>query len=254
MEGKWIGLLANYNLHYVGDSARSTLTADYFGYFAKKVKQNIGSSEMVVMMSNGTSGEINIWDFIDGDRYPTEAHAKSKLIGEDVADAVCANLDFIPYSTDDQLDVFYKDLSLGIRPLEEESLAKAFDIFKNTDYESLAYTDEDLMEKVYAREQVLLTQYPIKIAFPIQCFKIGHVLIGSLGGEFFSKTGKLLKAECPTYFTICLSNDYVGYVPPKEEFANGGYETWRARSSYLAKDAEEKIRTEMIQFIKKHTS
>ena len=42
-------------------------------------------------------------------------------------------------------------------------------------------------------------------------------------------------------FTIELANGYNGCLPAKEQHALAGYETWRARSSYLEVDAAAKI-------------
>lgn len=238
---QWIGLLANYGLHYVGDCERGTITADYFGYFSKKMASLIGSADVICMMSNGTSGEINSWDFIDGDRYPKGYHEKSKLIGEDIAEAVYASVDELDWDTNACLDLLYQDLSLSKRTVPEEILAKSYEVLADTDYEAMAYSDEDLYEKIYAREQILLESIPEEILFPVQCFRIGQNILGALGGEFFSQSGKTLKNEIDSYFSICLANDYVGYVPPAAEFKNGGYETWRCRSSFLEENAESKI-------------
>jgi neutral ceramidase len=49
---------------------------------------------------------------------------------------------------------------------------------------------------------------------------------------------------------ISLANDYAGYLPTREHHALGGYETWRARSSFLAVDAEEKLRAAVMQLLK----
>jgi hypothetical protein len=38
-----------------------------------------------------------------------------------------------------------------------------------------------------------------------------------------------------------LANGYNGYLPTPQQHAWGGYETWRARSSYLEEDASLKI-------------
>lgn len=75
--------------------------------------------------------------------------------------------------------------------------------------------------------------------------------MGGLGGEFFSASGKALKQESDFYFSICLANDYVGYVPPANEFINGGYETWRCRSSFLEENAERRVVANMLSMIKK---
>jgi hypothetical protein len=46
-----------------------------------------------------------------------------------------------------------------------------------------------------------------------------------------------------------LANDYRGYLPTAEQHGLGGYETWRARSSYLEVDAEAKIRRELLKLL-----
>src|SRR5262249_45906539 len=57
-DDKPIALLANYSLHYVGGVP--ALSADYFGAFAQRIGQLLGSDEKFVgIMSNGTSGDIN---------------------------------------------------------------------------------------------------------------------------------------------------------------------------------------------------
>ncbi|WP_312134973.1 hypothetical protein [Sphingobacterium sp.] len=248
---EWIGLLANYGLHYVGDCERGTITADYFGYFSNKIASLLNSNRIVSVMSNGTSGEVNIWDFIDGDRYPKNYHEKSKYIGEDIAEAVFTSINGLSWETEADLEVLYQEISLNKRLISPDLLKESYAILAKTDYEAVAYTDKDLYEKVYAREQVLLESIPQQIFFPVQCFRIGKVLLGGLGGEFFSASGKALKQESDFYFSICLANDYVGYVPPANEFINGGYETWRCRSSFLEENAEEKVIACMLSMIKK---
>ena len=42
-------------------------------------------------------------------------------------------------------------------------------------------------------------------------------------------------------FTIELANAYHGYLPTAAQHKLGGYETWRARSSYVEVEASEKI-------------
>ena len=58
-------------------------------------------------------------------------------------------------------------------------------------------------------------------------------------GEIFCQFGIDLKGASPLNptFIIELANDYTGYVPTPIGHEHGGYETWLARSSYLAPDA-----------------
>ena len=52
-----------------------------------------------------------------------------------------------------------------------------------------------------------------------------------------------VKAQSPfkPTFTVELANGYNGYLPTPEQHRLGGYETWRARSSYLEVEAAPKI-------------
>lgn len=254
LDDAWIGLLANYSLHYVGDAERGTISADYFGVFADCLQQEwAGSDDFVAMLTNGTSGEINIWDFMNFNRYPTEMHQKSALIGKDLANKVLQDIPNLHWEEDPVLNVLYEELPVELRKPSESELASAKQIVMDTDYEHIVL-DQEGYRQVYAREQVLLAEFPDRMDFYIQSFRIGSGIIGGLGGEFFAETGLALKAAAPAgkYFTICLANDYVGYVPPAHEIALGGYETWRCRTSFLEEAAEEKIRNVLLKQIESH--
>ena len=62
-DGRAIALLANYSLHYVGGVRSGDVSADYFGYFAKFIKETPGAKDQsppfVGILSNGTSGDVN---------------------------------------------------------------------------------------------------------------------------------------------------------------------------------------------------
>jgi neutral ceramidase len=109
------------------------------------------------------------------------------------------------------------------------------------------------MTKIYAREQSLLNEYPDVSVSKVQALKIGNLIIGALGGEFFAETGLWLKENIKgcNYFSIGLANSYDGYIVPAHEIEKGGYETWRARSSYLETGAESKIKKELLNLVKK---
>ncbi|MHB8900776.1 MAG: neutral/alkaline non-lysosomal ceramidase N-terminal domain-containing protein, partial [Thermoguttaceae bacterium] len=54
-DGKPLALLANYSLHYVGDVPAGTVSADYFGEFARQVEKRLNAEgPFVAMLTNGT--------------------------------------------------------------------------------------------------------------------------------------------------------------------------------------------------------
>ena len=63
-----------------------------------------------------------------------------------------------------------------------------------------------------------------------------------LGGSLAAGPGPTGPADPfqPTMM-IELANDYRGYIPTPDAFETGGYETWRAKSSHLEKQAAPKL-------------
>ena len=249
-DDKWISVLGNYSMHYVSDWPNGTITADYFGFFASHIAAKLDAGEEFVgILSNGTSGDANIWDFLQPDRYPSAFFKKSEMIGNGLADKVFQSLQNIEWETDPVLCVKYDELAVPVRKPTGEELEAAKEIIVTTDYEKVE-ANEDGLKRLYAREQVLLNEYPDIVAFPLQVIKIGSGFIGALGGEFFAETGLWLKENISQdkYFTITMANGYFGYVPPEHEIEAGGYETWRCRTSYL--NSEKRIRNKLLELTK----
>lgn len=252
LDDKWIAVLANYSLHYVGDWPDDSITGDYFGEFSKQIQEKLGASEdFVGIMSNGTSGDVNIWDFMNPDRFPKENYAKTKLIGGDLAQKAYEKIGNLTWENDPSISVKYEEFTLNIRKPSLEDLEIAKREFIENDFNNLSLKS-DMIQRIYDREQVLLNEYPDTSKVSVQAMKIGNLVIGALPGEFFAETGLKLKEgiNLHNYFTISLANAYGGYVPPAHEIERGGYETWRARSSFLEHHAEEKIREKLAEIIK----
>ena len=251
-DGRWIAVLGNYGLHYVGDWDVDTITADYYGEFSRQIRQKLKADDRFVgIMTYSTGGDINIWDFVRPERYPNRYFAKTKLIAHDLSERVTNALQSVEWQTDAPLAVAYEELKLEVRKPSEEEIKTATRTLLENDFNYLEI-DEHGMQVLYAREQLLLNEYADTHTAAVQAIRIGNVSMGASGGELFAETGRWLKSQLPehSYFTICLANTYDGYVPPAHEMERGGYETWRARSSFLEATAEEAIRTKLLALIK----
>ncbi|AWO00328.1 hypothetical protein DLD77_00695 [Chitinophaga alhagiae] len=249
LKGRWIGMLGNYSMHYVGDCRNGTITADYFGAFARAMNELLQDADCVSMLSNGTSGDANIWDYIHPERYPAGDHQKSAYIGKDLATRLFHTIPGITWQTQGAISVQTVRLEAARRVITSEALEAAKKIVSETDYR-LLIPDSAAMPSIYAREQVLLHARPEKVPVYLQMVQIGGIRIGAIGAEVFSETGLHLKSAAKTpYFTITMANDLVGYIPPQHEFSLGGYETWTCRSSQLAEDTEGLIRAQMKKML-----
>lgn len=199
---------------------------------------------MVAMMTNGTSGDVNIWDFLQPERYPKELFAKSKMIGEDLGRRLIGSMDTIYWESLPVLKSAFSEVTLEVEKPGETQLEEAKRIVATTNYETITPDTPDDIKRLYAREQLLVERFPDTISCPVQAFRIGNILIGALAGEFFAETGLRLKNnfDGKPYFTISMANGNIGYVPPKDQLPLGGYETWRCRYRCADENSERVVR------------
>jgi len=237
-DGKPLCLLANYSLHYVGGNP--PVSADYFGAFADQVKQLVApdSKDFVGIMSNGTSGDVNNINF-GAPAIKFGPGERIKVVANHVAKKAAEGYLAIEHKSDVTLAAAVKDLQLGVRRPSEKDLERALKILQeNKDKKVLAGT-----AAIYARESVLLATYSDTVPVKVQALRIGDIGIVAIPCEVFTEIGLEIKKTSPLSktFTIELANGYNGYLPTPAQHALGGYETWRARSSYLEVEASVKI-------------
>ncbi len=242
LTGEPIAVLANYSLHYVGGTGGGEISADYFGMFAGRMKEMVGHGNpnhpFVGIMSNGTSGDINNIDWKSGSWKPTGAYAQMQRVANLIAGEAYKAVSAMQFTSWVPLASAQKEISLGVRKPNAQELQRARDILaKNQDK---VLRDRDA---IYARESVLIDKYPDKVPLIIQAFRIGDLAISAIPCEVFVEIGLEIKEKSPfaSNFTISLANGYNGYLPTPKHHSWGGYETWRARSSYLEVQASEKI-------------
>ena len=239
-DGKPLALLANYSLHYVGGVGPGHISADYYGAFASRVGELLGAQTQdppfVGIMSNGTSGDINNIDFRGG-QAKEGPYGRIKIVAEDVAQAVAAACKPLKHQDWVPLAVVQKEIELGLRIPSAGEIEKARDVMK----QSKLFPRMETMEQVYARETVLLADFPKTVSAPLQIMKIGDLCVSAIPAEVFVEIGLELKKRHSPTFTVSLANAYHGYLPTPEHHRLGGYETWRARSSCLEVDASTKI-------------
>ena len=111
----------------------------------------------------------------------------------------------------------------------------------------------DDRKAIYAREAIKLVDYPDAVPVKLQVHRIGALSIAAVPCEVFVEIGLALKQTTPftRHFTVSLANGYNGYLPTPEHHAFGGYETWRARSSYLETQASVKITERLTAMLAK---
>lgn len=259
LDGRPRAFLANYSLHYVGGTG-GDLSADYFGAFAERVGQLLKADDssdgpkqpaFVGIMSNGTSGDVNNIDF--GLTMPPKflPFEKIKLVANSVATAAVAAHQKAKYHSNVSIAMRETEIELKVRKPSADDLAAA--------KERLSKAGEfpyKTMPDIYARETLLMTEYPDTVKLKLQAIRIGELGIVAIPAEVFTEIGLELKRRSPLKptFTISLANGWNGYLPTPQQHELGGYETWRARSSYLEVDASSKIVEALLKLLNEVTA
>jgi hypothetical protein len=142
-----------------------------------------------------------------------------------------------------------RDISLAVRKATPAELERAQKLVATIPRDKDGQFSD--RKAIYAREAVLLDAYPDKVPLKLQAHRIGGLTIAAIPCEVFVEIGLDLKASkrLDQHFTISLANGYNGYLPTPEHHKLGGYETWRARSSYLETGASTAITKELKELL-----
>ena len=152
----------------------------------------------------------------------------------------------IEYHDHVRLSSAQREISLGVRLPDAEEVRRAERIVANAEGPNMKTREE-----IYARETILIQEYPRQVDMILQAFRIGELAIAAIPCEVFVEIGLHLKENSPIkpMFTVSLANGYYGYLPTPQHHEWGGYETWRARSSFLEVEASDKITDVLMQLL-----
>ncbi len=243
LAGKPVAVLANFSMHYFGDK---NISADYFGLFSNGLAQRIDSEgKMVGMMSHGCSGDIYRVDY----KIPEPERSKPTIdeYTNGLLDIAMKAYSKIEYQNSADISTAEQRMTLKYRIPDLQRLEWAQRIVKEMG-DRLAKTPTE----VYAREQIILHERQ-QTEIVVQALRIGDIGIATTPNETYAITGLKIKAASPLAHNILieLANGGDGYIPPPEQHAFGGYNTWAARSAGLEVNAEPKIAQTAISLLEK---
>jgi len=251
VDGRPIAVWGNYALHYMGDVGPGHISADYFGYWARAMARLAGASSVetfppfVAMLTNACSGDINNIDVLKGSRKPVAPYVKMRRVAEMLAAESFRTWRNMEFTESPALGASLEEIEFGVRLPSAEDVDRARKLLAAAPPGELKRAPE-----IYARETVIMAEtFPKSVTAPVQAMRIGALGIGTFPGEAFVELGLELKSKSPLKpaLLVELANDYRGYIPTLRGFAEGGYETWRAKSSFLEKDAAAKITASLLK-------
>lgn len=234
--GEPLCALGSYALHYVG-AAGNTISADYFAVWANEISSRLHAGPgFLGILANACSGNINNVNFM-GTEKKYAPFQRMQEVAATLAEESVRVWKQIRFQDWVELNGTLEELDLKVRKPSAAEVAEARKL--------LIGAPEDVSDRrqIYAKETVQLADFPATVRAPVQALRIGGLGIATFPGEAFTELGLEVKQKSPFQptFLIELANSYLGYIPTVEGHRLGGYETWRAKSSYLEVDAAPKM-------------
>ena len=246
-EGRPIALLVSYALHYVGGTGPGHISADYFAAWANSVTRLAGLAgsrqfpPFVPILANACSGNINGVNFL-GKPVRHAPYEQMQNYADILAAECYRTWRTIEFQDAVDISASIEELELAVRMPSAAEVSAARQLLANAGAPPPnGYKEQPL---IYARETVLLSETVTdRVKTFVQALRVGNMGIATYPGEAFVEMGLELKSKSPFKPTMLieLANDYRGYIPTVEGHELGGYETWRAKSSYLEKTAAPKF-------------
>lgn len=219
------GILVNYTSHPAVVCGEDWLyTRDYINALTVELQKRYGR-EVVVLYANGAQGNQVAADpykpFITG-------WEEADKVGKGMADGAKLIADRILMDKELKREVdirtLRREVTLPIRKVPEADVARAREMLEHLTEDVLLH---GLDPRAEATSILEMAEYPKKEEdVPVQAVKIDDELIVTFPGEVFLEYGLQVIRHSPLKDTMIfgLTNDYVGYIPTREAFGQGGYE------------------------------
>lgn len=232
-DGRPLAAVVNFGLH-PDTIGGSRISADYPGILSTALAEKVGRGVEVLFL-NGPCGDINHLDPArPGEPYAQE-HARR--IGRALAAQAYRALREVRWVEGGDLRAGREAVTLRVREPAPGQVEAARALAEG-------HRGEPTREVVRARG---LLEVAARAGEPfttwVTAVALEDVVLVGLPGEVFTAWGVLVQSRLPFRWTGIaeLVNDYVGYLPTEEAFAQGGYETELCQGSFAEQDAGRKL-------------
>lgn len=226
------GMLVNFALH--ADTKGGTEFSADFPFFLSRSLTGIFGEVFTTIYGQGACGNLN---HIDVRQKPQRS---SEEIGQILASAVEKNLENLQLISSPSLAVKSEMVYAPLQDFTKEELVWAQDRDADPLYDETAFFNRRRPMKIRSLQRIrekeavppTVPSGNWHIPLEVQVIRLSdEAAIVGLPGELFTEHGLAIKAASPFPKTMVieLTNSHIAYVPTKEAFRQGSYETINSR-------------------------
>ena len=221
--GEWLGAIVNFACHPTHHGGETSLSAGFLGVLAANLKSQ---GCPVTLFLNGASGNLHTSDPSRGG-----ANKSKEEVGTILAEDVRKGMEGMTFRNEVKVGCTSKTIQLPFRTItdaEIQGMTRGAQRFVDP-----AIYDRE-MPRLLERIRRMGTQ-----SAQVQVMFLDEYAYAGIPAEYFVQHGLRIKeAVYPRHaLVVGQANGMVGYVPHKEAFLRGGYETTLCGSSRLAPEA-----------------
>lgn len=233
--GPPLGMLVNFACHPTHHGPDGALTAGYPGVLAREMKSR---GWAVTAFLQGASGNVHTSDPARGgaDRPMDE-------VGRLLADDVTAALEKMEFTSDVRLGARTRTVELPFRQITDEQIAGAA-------RGAQRFVDPHIYDRLIPAIVERIRRLGAEPA-EVQVLSVNDVAFVAIPGELFVEHGLRIKQRCwpRQALVVECANGQIAYIPTKDAFQRGGYETTFGPPSWLAPEAGDLLTDAAVELI-----
>ncbi len=220
-DGEPLGYIVNWACHPVDVYDLHTVTASWPGALAAEVRKR---EDCPCLVLNGAFANINQVNWFDPEHEQDYEHMGA-VLADDLPGVVAA----MTFESSAPLAVSSRLLELPLREISDEEIALARRTLAGEDVTLPPGVQRYASNEAYAESILRLVDRKKQrdcARAEIQVVRLGSAVFVGLPAEPFVETGLEIKLDSPfdPTFVVGAANGMVGYAPPPEHYARGGYE------------------------------
>ena len=233
--GEPLGVLVNFACHPTHHGPDGALSAGFPGVLAAQMKDR---GCPVTLFLLGAAGNIHFSD-------PARGGAEMPMdqVGGILADHVEAAIAEMAFAETAEVGCRAKTIQLPFREITDAEI-------NGTVRGAQRFVDPTIYDDVIPAEVERIRRLGTE-ASEVQVVFVGPAAFAAVGAELFVELGLRIKERCwpRQALVVSCANGRLGYVPTKEAFARGGYETTFGPASCLAPEAGDMLVEAAVELV-----